>query len=596
MTRLWTPRADGALNEGGSLTDRVLAARGITDPAAVTAFLNPQLRSLHDPSTLPGLDAAAERLLRAVRDGEPVVIYGDYDVDGITATAILFHTLRTIRPDADVRTYVPHRLEEGYGLNSDAVRSLADQGARVVVSVDCGITAVGPAQTARELGVDLIITDHHNPPADSDPMPDALLVHPRLPGSAYPFGELCGAGVAYKLAWRLATLDAGGDRASEQMRTLLIDLLALAALGTVADVVPLLDENRVLTRFGLARCKHSPLIGLRALVSASGLDGEAIDAEGVGFKLGPRLNACGRMGHADQAVELFTTDDPDRAAEIAAELCRLNDSRRATERTIVDQAAEMAESAGMTGADRRAIVLAHEDWHPGVVGIVCSRLVERFARPAILMQIKPGEDGPVCAGSGRSIDGFNLHAGLRSCADLLTSFGGHDAAAGLALPAENLGPFTDAFITEANARLRPEDLVRTAAFDCDAQLAELTPGSVGELDRLGPFGRSNPPVTIRVRRARITEIRTMGQRQNHAALRLECDGRAVRTVAWNWAERLSEQKLAVGERVDALLSPKLSTWQGSTRVEPELIDLRRADIAGDAEIVVKTSRLTGAAN
>ncbi len=370
--------AGGGSHEWEPLASRVLTARGLMNETA-SAFLEPSLRSLHDPSLLPDLDRAAERILEAVASNQTIAVYGDYDVDGVSATAILVRTLRAIAPAARVLTYIPHRIDEGYGLNADAIRSLAGEGARVIVSVDCGITATGPALAAREVGVDLIITDHHNGAEREEDLPRAFaIVHPRRPGSAYPFGDLCGAGVAYKLAWRLCTMHAGSALLPADLRELLVELLSLAALGVIADVVPLRGENRVLARHGLSRIKASPFIGLRALVKASGLDGERIDTEGVGFSLAPRLNACGRLGHAREALELMLTEDAVRAAEIARALTKLNDERRGVERRIAEEALEMARACGMAGPDRRAVVLAHEDWHAGVVGIVCSRLVEKL--------------------------------------------------------------------------------------------------------------------------------------------------------------------------------------------------------------------------
>jgi single-stranded-DNA-specific exonuclease len=288
LTCRWTFRnADApAAARDLPLVDRVLSARGIAQ-AGAGDFLDPRLVHLHDPALIPDMDRAAARLLGALKGGETIAIYGDYDVDGITATAMLYHMFGAIAPDAlreRVITYVPHRIEEGYGLNADAISELAKRGAKVIVSVDCGVTAVEPARRAREEGVDLIITDHHNAPAGDAPLPDAFaVVHPRRPGSAYPFGDLSGAGVAYKLAWRLATMHERSPRLSPPMRTLLIDMLAFAALGTIADVVPLIGENRVIARFGLGRIKHSPFIGLRALVNASSLGGENVDAMDVGW-------------------------------------------------------------------------------------------------------------------------------------------------------------------------------------------------------------------------------------------------------------------------------------------------------------------------
>lgn len=574
LTRVWVDRlprnghADGS-RAPAALADRVLAARGLDDATEGGSFLNPSLRLLHDPSLMPGLDRAAERLLAAVRRGEPIAIYGDYDVDGVSATAILFHALRAIDPRADVRTYVPHRLDEGYGLNDAALRRLASEGARVIVSVDCGVTAVEPARAAADAGADLIITDHHEPRGDGV-LPDAhAIVHPRLPGSAYPFGDLCGAGVAFKVAWRLCSLASGGGRVREDRRALLVELLALAALGAVADVVPLLGENRVIARFGLATLKRSAIVGVRALVEASGLGGARVDSEDVGYILGPRLNACGRMGHARDAVELFTTATPDRAAEIARALTRLNDERRAAEARIVDQAAAMAADAGMTGPDRRAIVLAHPEWHAGVLGIACSRLVGRFHRPVILMQTQGGE----CRGSGRSVEGFSLHAALSRCASLLTRYGGHEMAAGLTLPEAALSEFAQAFIRDAGDRLAPEDLAGRVTIDCDARLEELTPGAVARLELMAPFGQGNPRPAVRLRDVRVAAPpRALGSGGRHLALQLRQGPSLIRAVGWHWGVRA--ERLASGVRLDAVLAPKLSAWSGTVRVEPEILDVR----------------------
>jgi single-stranded-DNA-specific exonuclease len=578
LNRLWRMRWSAMGSAAGPagpepLVQRILASRGLTDPAASRLFLQPSLGQLHNPSLMPGLDRAAERLLGALAAGEAIAIYGDYDVDGVTATAILYHMLRAIRPGADVRTYVPHRLDEGYGLNSEALVGLAAAGARVIVSVDCGITAVEPARQARAAGADLIITDHHTPPATMEGLPEALaVVHPRRPDSAYPFGELSGAGVAYKLAWRLATMHCRSDRVSDDLRELLLELLAFAALGTIADVVPLAGENRVIARAGLGRIKRSRFAGLRALVEASGLGGDDISADHAGFALGPRLNACGRMGHARDAVELFTTATTERAAQIASELCRQNEDRRKTERRILAGATEEAEARGMTGRDRRAIVLAHEDWHKGVVGIVCSRLVDTFARPTILLQ----RIGGSCAGSGRSVDGFSLHAALESCAGLLTKFGGHDMAAGLELEASNLERFVKAFTEAANAAIPADRLVTMIGVDCDAALHELTPGAVKALEQLAPFGRGNPSVRVRVPGLRVVgRPEPFGSGARHLGITVsdpQRRGPTMRLVGWGWGPRAAE--VPPGSLIDAVVRPKVSTWQGMTRVEPELEDLR----------------------
>jgi single-stranded-DNA-specific exonuclease len=553
------------------LTAKVLAARGLTGGDAA-AFLEPRLTELHDPSLMPGLDRACERLLDALRSRERVVIYGDYDVDGVSSTAILFHTMRALEPEAPIGWYIPHRLDEGYGLNREALHQIARDGARVVVSVDCGVTAVEQAGAAREAGLDLIITDHHNPPADGS-LPEAYaLVHPRLPGSRYPFGELAGAGVAFKLAWRLATMHAGSERVGETMRTHLIDMLAFAALGTVADIVPLEGENRAIAKFGLARLPSCPNPGVRALIEASGLDGDRIGAEKVGFVLGPRLNACGRMGHAREAVELLTTDDPAEAARIARGLTDLNDKRRAEERRIVDEAIAMAEAAGMSAPDRRAVVLAHESWHPGVIGIVCSRLVDRLHRPVILMQ----DQGEECVGSCRSIEGFPIADALHACREHLTGYGGHDMAAGVRLSRERLGAFVEAFTAHANGAIGESMLTPERRADCEASLGELTPVAVRQLEHLAPFGRRNPRPCVVLRGLRLaTDAAPMGQRGTHLAMTAGDGGVALRFVGWGWGERRAA--LRAGATVDLLVEPKINEWRGRVTVEPTLIDARVHD-------------------
>lgn len=569
------PAAHGALEP---LAARILAARGHAEAASAATFCSPRLTDLHDPSLLPGVDAAAARLLEAVSSGARVAIYADYDVDGVCAAAILHRMLSTLRPGASLRTYIPHRVDEGYGLSAEALRTLRAEGTDLVVSVDCGVTAIEPARIARECGLALIITDHHEFARASDsgaPMlPDAdVIVHPRLPpsrgGAPYPFPELCGAAVAFKLAWRLATLDRGGERVGENLQRLLLDLLALAALGTVADVVPLLGENRVIARHGLSRMKSTALTGLDALIRASGLGGERIDAEDVGFRLGPRLNAAGRMGHAREALDLLLLDERERphADAIARSLASQNERRRETEREIVERACEMAEAAGMTRDDRRAIVLAHDSWHGGVLGIACSRLVDRFHRPVVLLAGSNGE----LHGSGRSVDGFDLHAALRECSTLLTRYGGHAMAAGLAIPTSNVPEFAERFIGVANERLPRERLTPCLRYDCEAPIGEFSVKGVEQVAKLGPFGRGNPTPLIMVKGLRLVGAQPLGARGAHLELHASSEGRALRILAWGWGERRSA--LPAGATFDSLLEPKVSAWSGRRAVEPVLKDL-----------------------
>lgn len=567
----------GAENEILPLVRRVLVGRGLVDDAAASAFLESKLTQLHDPVKLPGLSRAADRLMAAIDASEAIAIYGDYDVDGVSATAVLYHTLHAVAHErsrkADVRTYVPHRLDEGYGLNVQAIQELAAAGAKVIISVDCGVTAFEPALAAKAVGADLIITDHHNLPEIHQGLPDAFcVVHPRLPGSEYPFGELCGAGVAFKLAWELARRS-GGGRATAETRKLLIDLLAMTSLGVIADVVPLIDENRIIAKHGLGMIKHSRLEGLRALVEASGLSGENVNAEDVGFKLGPRLNACGRMGHAREAVELFTTATGPRARELAEQLSRQNEERQRVQARIVEQACEAAEKHGMTKPDRRAIVLKHPDWHAGIVGIVCSKLVEKFHRPTLLMNESDG----VCHGSGRSVNGFDLHAGIASCADLLTTYGGHAMAAGLKMPANRFEEFSERFTQFANAAITPEALTGQTRYDCSASCCDLNLETISAFESLAPFGRENPSVRLRLTGVHaMARPQLLGSSGKHISLMLNekepGDGRALRVVGWDWAKHLGE--FAVGRPFECIIEPKISRWNGRSSPEAVLVDVR----------------------
>lgn len=566
---VWRCRAVSRAEPGLPLVHRVLASRGLREGPEAAAFLEPSLKQLHDPSLLPGADRSAERLLAAVRAGEPIVIYGDYDVDGVSASAILYHTLRALAPAARLECYIPHRVDEGYGLNTQAITDLAGKGAKVIVTVDCGIGAFEPARAARAAGVDLIITDHHTPPAGGAGLPDAYAhVHPALPGGGYPYPHLCGAAVAYKLAWRLCTMASASERIPQPLRELLLELLALASLGVVADVVPLTGEHRVIARFGLGRIRSSSIHGLRALVESLGLDNGRVQAEDVGFKLGPRLNACGRMGHAGAALELLTTATPERGQTLVRELSRTNEQRQRTEREVLEQAAGMAEQRGMTGPDHRAIVLADERWHTGVVGIVCSRLVAMHHRPVILL----GRAGDLWAGSGRSVAGVDLAEAIDACRDLLAGGGGHAMAAGVKIRPESLAAFVDAFTSHVNARLPAGQLVKRVDYDVDAAIDELSQEAVAGLDRLAPFGQGNPRVHLRLRGVRVRgPSKPMGSEGKHMQTFLGSLDHSLRTVGWGWGDRIRKIDRAV---IDAVVVPKVSEWMGRRRVELELIDAR----------------------
>ncbi len=546
------------------LVAQILANRGMTDVEAARGFMNPRLSDLHDPALLPGAQVAADRIARALRDGERTVIYGDYDVDGMTGVAILHACLKMLGAAADF--YVPHRLDEGYGVNAEAVKRIVADGAQLLITVDCGISAVEPLRAATEAGVDVIVTDHHSLPRE---LPDVTaIVHPRAPQGAYPNADLSGAGVAFKLAWQLARAVCGRDRVDEAMRDFLLDATCLAALGTIADVVPLLGENRSLATFGLRGLPATKHPGLRALLEAAGLAGEKLDAYHVGFLLAPRLNACGRMGHARLAVELLTHASPERARSIAEYLNRQNAERQRVERAMAVEAAEMVVSRGLDDPDNRMIVLASDDWHGGVIGIVASRMVERFSRPTILVAFN-GQGGQ---GSGRSIPGFDMREALAACSQHLKSFGGHAMAAGVRIERDQVEPFARALGEYARRHIPAERLAPSLAIDAETTLRALSYTAAGHVSRLAPFGEANPRPVVAVRNCRlIAAPRRMGRSGDTVSLLLGQDDSRIRSVGFGMGDLVDH--LAGIHVVDVAGTPALNTFRGRTSVELQLKDV-----------------------
>jgi len=548
------------------LVAQILANRGITDPEAAKAFMAPSLSELHDPQELPGSQQAAERIARAVRDEERIVLYGDYDVDGITGLAILHSCLRMV--GANVECYVPHRLEEGYGVNAEAVAKFIRRGADLMITVDCGITAAGPLSQAAAAGLDVIVTDHHAP---GQMLPEAAaIVHPSLPGSDYPNPDLAGAGVAFKLAWQTARTICGSTRVDERMRDFLLDATCLAALGTIADVVPLLGENRCLAVHGLRGLPASSHPGLRALIDSAGLANEKLDAYHVGFVLAPRLNAAGRMGHARLAVELLTEAPPERCRQIAEYLAGQNAERRQIQKQITEQAVEMVQSRGLAGPDRMAIVLWSEQWHGGVIGIVASRLVEMFSRPVVLVAI----DGQGCGqGSARSIAGFDMRAALSACSRHLESFGGHAMAGGLRVAAGKIEAFAEAFARHAGQNMSPEQLRPSLKVDAETTLAALSYNVAQHIAKLAPFGQGNPRPLVAARNCRVlVPPKRMGRNGATASLMLSQQGARIRAVGFGMGQ-LADELVGVGS-VDVVGQPVLNSFNGRDSVELRLADVK----------------------
>lgn len=550
-----------------ALVARLLLNRGWAPEAPAADFLSPALRSLHPPSLLSGAEEAAERICAATRRRDPIVLYGDYDVDGTTGLAILWHVLHCA--GAVVSTYVPHRIEEGYGLNADAVGRLADGGAKMIVSVDCGITAVEVADQLRARGVSLIITDHHTL---HDPLPDAdVIVHPSI-GEAYPNRDLCGAGVAFKLAWAIAQRLSGGPRAAPPFRDLLRHCLPLAALGTIADVVPLVGENRVIARHGLLDLRHTPFVGLVALIEQAGLGGTHINAYDVGFKLAPRINAAGRMGHARLAVELLTTPDAARAREIVLYLDEHNRHRRTTEQAILRQVCARIDQQRLAADGYRGIALAGEGWHPGVIGIVASRIVDRYHRPTVLIALSNGEG----QGSGRSIRGFDLHAALSSCSRHLVAFGGHAMAAGLRIEATRVTDFVQDFVSAANQRLTGFDLVPKLRLDAEVRLSELDLEAVESVGALAPFGIGNPRPRLATDWVTLAaEPRLMGKDGQHLRTTFRENGAHIDAVGFGMGSAI--EQLKHHRRCRVAFEPVINEFNGRRSVELHLLDIRFPD-------------------
>lgn len=550
---------------------QILLNRGISDAEVGRAFLHPSLLSLHDPMLMPNMEMAATRVAAAIRDGEKIVIFGDYDVDGITATATLWHAIRLLGGNVDY--YIPHRIDEGYGINTQAIGQLCDEGAKLIISVDCGVTALEPAALCKQRGVDLIITDHHETRPDGL-MPECFcIVHPRLGAEgakAYPNPHLCGSGVAFKLAWATGQQFAGGNgKVNAGLRQLLLNATSLAALATIADVVPLVGENRILTHFGLMGLKQCNLTGVRALIESAGLLGETVDSYDVGFRLAPRLNACGRMGHAAEAVELLTKADPARAAEIATFLEQQNRQRQATEREILAEALAQIEQLELDREEHRAIVVGGDGWHAGVIGIVASRIVDRYHRPAIVVAMD--EEGG--HGSGRSVAGFHLANALAEMGDLLEGSGGHEMAAGLRVHPSKFEDFRRRFMEHAQASIAPELLAPELRIDSEAQLSQMNKALVDEFQRLGPFGQGNPrPLLCCTDVELITPPNVVGKSAEHMQLRIKQGNTSMKCIAFKLAD-LAPQ-LQKGTRIDIAVEPTLNTFNGYTNVELEVKDLK----------------------
>ena len=539
------------------LLARLLAARGMTTPAAASSFLNARLSEhLRSPMLFRQMPAAADRIARALSTGERIGIYGDYDVDGISGSAILVCFLRALGHEPVL--YIPHRLRDGYGVSEAGVRTLAAAGAHVMITVDCGGVSHREIALAAALGMHTIVCDHHQ--VSGTPLPAHAVLNPIEVDSGFPFRGLCGAGVAFYLALgvRARLREAGHVNLPDLRR-----YLDLVTLGTIADIVPLVEENRVLVKHGLRELMQTQRTGLMALKAVSGVS--AVSTSVVGFRLAPRINASGRLAEATRAVELLTTNDRARAEQLAAELDQENRARQGIEHEILAEALFEAERDDYL-ARRRSIVLASAEWHPGVIGIVASRLVERFYRPTVLLAIS-AETG-MARGSGRSIHALNLHQAFKACQDVLEGFGGHHMAAGLSIRQEHIPTFAERFDAAVRATTRPEDFVPETRFDAELGFNEIGESLLQELDQLEPHGPGNPEPVFLARAVTVVSRRTVGE--NHLKLYLRQGTRALSAIGFGMAD----QPVAEGAGVDILFSPELNEWNGTRTLQLRLRDVR----------------------
>jgi single-stranded-DNA-specific exonuclease len=546
------------------LLAQVLINRGITTQSDAQSFLWPKLSDLIEPILLPGTAEAVVRIKKALQENEKIAIYGDYDVDGITAVAILWHLLQSF--SAEVEYYIPHRIDEGYGLNEEAITQISQNGTKLLITVDCGIGAHQQAQLAAKLGLDLIITDHHLP--DKSLPRAGAIVHPALDPS-YPNQNSAGATVALKLAWALVNEFRTGNKTSDQMRQFLLNATTLAAIGTIADVVDLKGENRTLTHFGLKALPESQLPGILALIEAADLAEADLDSYHIAFRLAPMLNAAGRMGHARLAVELLTTDSTLRAMQIAQYLKQQNTQRQKCQRDIFSQAHEMINNLNLNHPDRKTIVLADEKWHAGVIGIVASRIIDKYFKPTIMINTA----NHTAQGSARSIDGFDIHAAITACSEHLESFGGHTMAAGLKIKKEKIDDFTLAFEQYAQKNLSNETLISKLNIDRLCSISELSFHVVRQLKLLEPFGRANPQPTFATKGVRLIEPpRRVGRQNDHLQIAITDNTASVRCIAFGMGKL--EKKLLEADFFSAAYRPDINTFNGNCSIQFVIEDIR----------------------
>ena len=536
------------------LTAIILYNRGIRDDEAITRFLSKDLGVMHDPYLLKDMEKAVERIRKARDNNEKVTIYGDYDVDGITSIAILYKHLSEM--GITVAYYIPDRMQEGYGVNRDALDKIRESGSSLIITVDTGITAVEEGEYAKEIGLDIIVTDHHE---CKETLPNVYAaIDPKQKDCPYPFKSLAGVGVVFKL---IQALD---ERKS--LPDLMDKYADLMCLGTVADISPLIDENRVIVTEGLKRFKTTKNTGLKALIDVS-TNGKAITTSTIGYIIAPRINASGRLGCASRSVELFLTDDSQKAHSLAESLCEENTLRQHTEQKMFKEALEYLENHPEVKEDK-VIVIPHKDWHHGIVGIVSSKITEKFYKPSILFAI----DGDEAKGSGRSVNGFNLFGALENCSDLLEKFGGHELAAGLTIKEENIEKFRQKINSCSKDQFTEQMLTPTILLDAAIKVPYISMETVNDINRLQPFGVDNPTPAFAIRNIKIHKISVMSEGK-HLRMTLFKDGKYLDSVGFGMGEYY--QHLNEGDFIDVAFALDINDYKGFQNVQLILKDIKR---------------------
>ncbi len=546
------------------LVARVLVLRGITEPGPAESFLKAPLKDIHDPFLMKGMRECVDRIIKAIHNKEKIFVYGDYDVDGVTAASLMIHFFNEIEFPLDY--YIPNRLSEGYGLNEEAIAILKERGANLVITADCGIGAVREIKKAADLGMDVIVTDHHEVPEE---LPEAFaILNPLQKDCPYPYKFLSGAGVIYKMliGLRSGLRDIGYPAELPNLKK----HLDLVALATIADMVPLTGENHIFTRHGLEELSATKKAGLRALKSVAGLAERKIDTYSVGFQLAPRLNAAGRLGEANRSLKLLTSTDMVDSLKLASELDAENNERREIQEKVIREAREMIKKDVNLDTEF-TIVLASENWHPGVIGIAASKIVDSFNRPTVLIALENG----LGKGSARSIGSFDIYNGLKECSGLFNDFGGHKAAAGLSIESKNIPVFKSKFAQVASERLNQEDLMPSFRADGEINIDELDTAVIKQLEQLAPFGLSNPRPAFVVRNIRASgKLIRMGKNGDHIKFPIENSGGARMEAVGFYMEKVFRKVDIEKSSMDILFTPQINEWNGRETLQLKLNDCR----------------------